>query len=97
MLQFFKACGRAEAMAAARRVQVAGVGKTRTEELRKKRDKEQRRTITTEVRLLGEGDGGERGEEAVIAVIFLHKYKMGKLADFSSVLLRGFNTKFIVH
>jgi hypothetical protein len=51
-------------MAAARRVQVAGVGKTRTEELRKKRDKEQRRTITTEVRLLGEGDGGEREEEA---------------------------------
>eukprot|EP01047_Picozoa_sp_COSAG01_P060914 COSAG01_NODE_7532_length_3163_cov_51.836815_1_plen_214_part_00 len=51
-------------MAAARWVQVAGVGKTRTEELRKKRDKEQRRTITTEVRLLGEGDGGEREEEA---------------------------------
>jgi hypothetical protein len=40
-------------MAAARRVQVAGVGKTRTEELRKKRDKEQRRTVITEVRLLG--------------------------------------------
>eukprot|EP01049_Picozoa_sp_SAG25_P007837 SAG25_NODE_664_length_6070_cov_60.968849_3_plen_193_part_00 len=51
-------------MAAARRVQVAGVGKTQTEELRKKRDKEQQRTITTEVRLLGEGDEGERGEEA---------------------------------
>jgi hypothetical protein len=67
MLQFFKACGRAEAMAAARRVQVAGVGKTRTEELRKKRDKEQRRTITTEVRLLGEGDGGERGDAKVFA------------------------------
>ena len=43
-------------MAAAQRVQVAGLGKTRTEELRRKRDREQRRTVITEVRLLGEVD-----------------------------------------
>eukprot|EP01047_Picozoa_sp_COSAG01_P009199 COSAG01_NODE_374_length_17957_cov_51.701590_4_plen_63_part_00 len=48
-------------MAAAQRVQVAGVGKTRTEELRRKRDREQRRTVITEVRLLGEEKGGEEG------------------------------------
>ena len=48
-------------MAAAQRVQVAGVGKTRTEELRRKRDREKRRTVITEVRPLGEEEGGEEG------------------------------------
>jgi hypothetical protein len=55
MLQYFQACGRAEAMAAARRVQVTGVGKTKTEELQKKQDKEQQRTIITEVRAAAGG------------------------------------------
>ena len=54
MLQFFQECGRAEAMAAARRVQVVGVGKTRTEELR-------RPSALTSMKLCREASLGTRG------------------------------------
>ena len=69
---FFAACSQAEALGAAAQqaLQVQGGGRCRASELRKKRDKMQRKVTFTEVKLAGEAGGGAPGGFFFFLTIF---------------------------